>query len=112
MSWPNWKIGMRKEVKVIRGIPPLGSIPPNIRQEGNGQARKEFQGYDWKGKKYKPSTIVGISGLEQLLKHGLEMEKEMLEAITILPDKENLDELNKLQVVIKQLRYQIEVKKG
>jgi len=111
MSWPNWKIGMRKEIMMIRSIPPLGSIPPNIRQKGNGQARV-IQDYEWKGKKYKPSIIVGTLGLEQLLKHGLEMEKELLEAVTILPDKENLDKLSKLQEVIKQLRYQIEVKKG
>ena len=96
---------------MIRGVPPKGSIPPNIRQGGNGQARV-IKEYEWKGKKYKPSAIVGTRGLEQLLKHGLEMEKEMLEAVTILPDKENLDKLSKLQQVIKQLRYQIEVKKG
>jgi len=110
---PNTSIGGSRSRRSITTRIPLNfgsSSFGNIKSHGNRSSGSI--GAKRKGKvAMHDYQKMGVKTLEKLLVEGSKLKNEMTMAVKVLPSNDNLEKLDKLGLIIEQLKYQIEGKK-
>jgi len=95
-------------------IPPKGSIPGSVRNNGNGRAaigrvasKPGFRVENYQNKPKTHYSNMKTGALDKMLADAILLHDQVQELIKVDPSNENLDRFGKLAELVNQLRLQI-----